>query len=227
MLHFVFLLLGSQMLTEPNDSSFTVYNSTELHFRNPAYASFNVLIIDPHVLYIGVDNIIKIEAQGYDLNKVEATVSQGRIIKSGENFYVSVLSVSEDVKIHFYINKNGTEQTVKDVSFKSRSIPELNAVRSVQCSYNLSIAEVRKISVHQLLQLPDDVEILNFNLVAFPEDGSMIVTLNHGDEFSKASKLQIAMLKAGTTINIDMILLRANNSIVTTKMPSLSYLIVD
>lgn len=205
--------------------NFTIYNKTASLLKS------NVPIrLDPRMLYIGIDNTIKIHAPGYDISKISAEIKpHGTVSRYDNDFSIRVQSVSDNSTLSFYTYDGNKKILLKETVFPTRTIPEYEQpVEGVQVKLNIpeiSISNLQKASVTELLQLPPGTEVISYTFTIDTEAGEIVSVPNTGNEFNQATRYQIKNAKAGKLITIDRIIIRDDGK--DKKIASLVYKLVD
>lgn len=104
------------------------------------------------------------------------------------------------------------------------------AVTDLQSDYiqtmpELSVGELRQATVHQLLQLDKNTEIIDYVFSIDTDDGKVSEAVNNGNQFSALTRQLFQNAKAGKLISFDRIRIRLNGEV--KKITSLVYRLVN
>lgn len=173
------------------------------------YETFEVgkAVVSPtamNVLYIGVDNPIKISVPGYASDKVSAS-GCGIVRKSGEEYNARPTTAGEDKILVSVKTEKGSESS--DATFRVRRIPDPYAYILNTKSGPLKVGEFKAADAITVKN-PDFVfqlsyTVVNFEMVYAPKTGNIISDLSGSKTFSSTMKAIQAKAKAGDKIIIE------------------------
>lgn len=95
----------------------------------------------------------------------------------------------------------------------------------IQTMPELSVGELRQATVHQLLQLDKNTEIIDYVFSIDTDDGKVSEAVNNGNQFSALTRQLFQNAKAGKLISFDRIKIRLNGEI--KKITSVVYRLVN
>ena len=203
----------------------TIYNKTA------SLLTSNLPIrLDPKILYIGIHNTIKIDAPGYDISKISADIKpHGTVSRYNNDFIITVTSISDNSTLSFYTLDGNKKVPIKEIIFPIRTVPEYRPpIEGVQVKLKrpeISVSNLQKVNVTELLQLPPGTEVISYTFTIDNDAREIISIHNTGNEFNQATLYQMKNSKAGKLITIDRIIIPENG--VDKKIASRFYYVVD
>lgn len=96
------------------------YNTTQVRNSKTGY----VLKLAADELYIGIDNIFRLEAPGMNINELVAEITpNGRVDIKKDQIIINVHSISEHHLLSLYSTAGNKKVLLKTIHFKVRLIP--------------------------------------------------------------------------------------------------------
>jgi gliding motility-associated protein GldM len=196
------------------------------------YETFEVgeAVVSPtamNVLYVGVDNPIKISVPGFTSDKVNASGCNIKKVK-GEEYTANPTNTGGDEKINVSVN---TPEGVKtySTSFRVRRIPDPYAYLSSSKGGTLKLAEFKATSrvdaknLDFVFQIP--YSVAGFEMVYAPKSGGGVVSdYSNGAGFSNLMQDIQKKAKAGDTIVLPVVKVRMPDG--TTRSVSTSFKLI-
>ncbi|MFN0275139.1 MAG: gliding motility protein GldM [Chitinophagales bacterium] len=196
------------------------------------YETFEVgeAVVSPtamNVLYVGVDNPIKISVPGFTSDKVNASGCNIKKVK-GEEYTANPTNTGGDEKINVSVN---TPEGVKNysTSFRVRRIPDPYAYVSSSKGGTLKVAEFKAASridaknLDFVFQIP--YSVAGFEMVYAPKSGGGVVSdYSNGPGFSNLMQDIQKKAKAGDTIVLPVVKVRMPDG--TTRSVSTSFKLI-
>ena len=178
------------------------------------YETFEVgkAVVSPtamNVLYIGVDNPIKISVPGYASDKVTAS-GCGIVKKQGEEYVAKPTAVGND-EITVSVNTGKGTETSKE-AFRVRRIPDPYAYILDVKGGPLPIGKF-KAATSIIVKNPDFVfqipyTIASFEMVYAPKTGNVVSDVSNSGNLSKLMKDIQAKAKPGDTVVLQNVVVR-------------------
>jgi len=172
-----------------------------------------------NVLYAGIDNPMSISVPGVPNTAVTASMTNGSLIRQGDNWVARPSKVGENAVVTVTANIDGRPQTVATTTFRTRKLPDPTPyiafadANGVQSRYRGS----RPFAKTKLLQAPgieaaidDDLlnisfKVLSFQTVFFDSMGNAIPEVSDGANFSQRQKDQFRRLQRGKRFYISAV----------------------
>ncbi|MBC7947857.1 MAG: gliding motility protein GldM [Chitinophagaceae bacterium] len=189
-------------------------------------ANASIALDKMNVLYIGVDNPVSIAASGGGDDKIQASISNGSLVKVGSGKYVArVNSITDDCKITVSV-----EGKIAGVSqFRVRTIPTpVATVGGVASNENMPAGQFRAqqgVGAY-IKDFPFELKysVTSFTLVTDNDDGDLEEAACTGNTWSPKAANLVRSLKAGRTVSIENIRAVGPDGR-TQKLPGLTYYI--
>lgn len=199
---------GKFQLVVEDSANTTTQNFTVTNLRT-AFTERN----SPEIMYMGVDNPIKIQASEIDLNSITTEIDFGEVIPFGGKYYLRFPSEGLARLKIYSTNKDGRYLVIQK-TYKVVKLP--NPVVTIDGKSGGSIS--RKIlKVQDKLginspQIEDDgiYNVLSFELLRVSRTGKESV-VNRGNEFSYEARKILKETNSGDLIIIDNIKVKATD----------------
>ncbi|MCM1356042.1 MAG: gliding motility protein GldM [Staphylococcus sp.] len=172
-----------------------------------------------NVLYAGIDNPMSISVPGVPMNAVSATMTNGSLTRSGDNWIARPAKVGENATITVSANIDGQNQTVATTSFRVRKLPDPVAFitytgqNGAKDRYKggtplsktilTSAPGINAAIDDDMLNI--DFQVLGFETVFFDQMGNAIPEVSQGASFSQRQKDQFKRLSRGKRFYISRI----------------------
>ena len=172
-----------------------------------------------NVLYAGIDNPISISVPGVANNQVTATMTNGSLTRSGDNWIARPSAVGKDAVVTVTANMDGRSQTVATTTFRVRKLPDPTpfiAYKDAQGNderYKGSKPFPKTLLLQSSgLEAAIDDGLLNtkftvisFETVFFDSMGNAIPEVSDGANFSQRQKDQFRRLSRGKRFYISRV----------------------
>ncbi|MCH5235303.1 MAG: gliding motility protein GldM [Muribaculaceae bacterium] len=187
--------------------------------RRPFSSSYTVMepmaTISPtmmNVLYAGIDNPVSISVPGVAMNAVEASMTNGSLVRSGDSWIARPGQIGQDAVISVFASMDGNRQQVGSMTFRVRQLPDpapFIPIKDAQGNLVNYRGTPKKISKQQLMEAESigaaiDDGILNvsftvesFATIFYDSMGNAIPEVSDGNRFSARQKEQFRRLKPG------------------------------
>jgi gliding motility-associated protein GldM len=190
-------------------------------------ANASIALDKMNVLYIGVDNPVTIAASGGGDDKVNASISQGQLVKVGAGKYVArVNSVSDDTKITVTVDGK-----VAGVSqFRVRTVPAASAfvggyISGTNVSAGAFLAQAGVGAGIKDFPFELSYRVVSFSVSCDNDEGDVDIENCTGNTWSpKAAAMLRRNVKSGRLVTLDQIRVQGPDGR-TTIAPSLVYYI--
>lgn len=173
---------------------------------------------NPEVLYMGVDNPIKLQTTEFDLKALVLEIDMGEVIPFGGKYYLRFTKEGlAHLKI-YAVNEEG-KYLVTQRTYEVKKLPAPQVMLDGRAGGNISrkILQVQDKLTASSIALPgeeDVYNILSFEVVKVNNFGKESV-VNKGKDFSSESRRLVRDLKAGDLLIIDNVRIEATDG--TTK----------
>ncbi|MDE6715201.1 MAG: gliding motility protein GldM, partial [Muribaculaceae bacterium] len=158
-----------------------------------------------------IDNPISIAVPGVPSNSISATMTNGTLSRSGDQWVAKPSKVGADAVVTVTANIDGRSQTVATMNFRVRKLPDPTPFISFKDDKGNTdrYKGGRPISKALLQQSPgieaaidDDLLNINFNVVSFEtviydSMGNAIPEISNGSQFSQRQKDSFRRLSRG------------------------------
>lgn len=172
-----------------------------------------------NILYAGIDNPISISVPGVANNQVTATMTNGSLTRSGDNWIARPSAVGKDAVVTVTANMDGRSQTVATTTFRVRKLPDPTpfiAYKDAQGNderYKGSKPFPKTLLLQSSgLEAAIDDGLLNtkftvisFETVFFDSMGNAIPEVSDGANFSQRQKDQFRRLSRGKRFYISRV----------------------
>ncbi|MCH5241287.1 MAG: gliding motility protein GldM [Muribaculaceae bacterium] len=187
--------------------------------RRPFSSSYTVMepmaTISPtmmNVLYAGIDNPVSISVPGVAMNAVEASMTNGSLVRNGDSWVARPGQIGQDAVISVFASMDGNRQQVGSMTFRVRQLPDpapFIPIKDAQGNLVNYKGTPKKISKQQLMEAESigaaiDDGILNvsftvesFSTIFYDSMGNAIPEVSDGNRFSSRQKEQFRRLKPG------------------------------
>lgn len=196
------------------------------------YETFEVgeAVVSPtsmNVLYVGIDNPIKISVPGFTSDKVNASGCNIRKVK-GEEYLANPSNVGADEKINVSVN---TPEGVKSYSttFRVRRIPDPYAYIFNSKGGTLKLSEFKAANRVEaknpdfVFQIP--YQVVGFEMVFAPKSGGVVSDYANGTAFSSLMQDIQKKAKVGDTIVLPVVKVKMPDG--TTRTISSSFKLIS
>jgi hypothetical protein len=172
-----------------------------------------VELVRMNVLYIGVENPVKIAASGYETSELEASIDNGKVTGSNGEY---TISPSEPGKAVLTISCKGKE--IQKTEFRVKTVPDPAAVVTLKGSPSMESKSDGSISKIELLDA-GGIEVilrnfdfdLSFKVVSFvmsvtlPNSNTIVEEISKSDRFSQGQTDLIKTLVKNQKLMIEEI----------------------
>ncbi len=187
--------------------------------RRPFKSSYTVMepmaTISPtmmNVLYAGIANPISISVPGVPMEKVQAAMTNGSLVRSGDHWVAHPGKVGSEAEISVSATIDGGTQKVGSMKFRVRKLPDPSPYLAIKDGNGNTVhykGAPKRISKGALMEssglgaaIDDDIlnvtySVVSFSTVFLDQMGNAIPELSDGAKFSSRQKEQFRRLKAG------------------------------
>lgn len=170
-----------------------------------------------NVLYAGIDNPISISVPGVPMTALNATMTNGSLVRNGDHWVARPTKVGENAQISVTANVDGNSQTVGSMTFRIRKLPDPTAYIAMKdaagnpVSYKGSPKRISKAALMAAEGLEASVDdgildvaysVVSFSTIFFDSMGNAIPEVSDGSKFSNRQKEQFRRLKNGKSFFI-------------------------
>lgn len=168
-----------------------------------------------NVLYIGIDNPIKIAAAGIPSDRLSVSISNGTLQKKGNDWIARVPQTAKEVSISVsYRSEDGSISTLGSSIFKAKTLPDPMPYILISDKSGQKRLKNGKISKQSLLAsnkiyaaIDDNIldiafSVKSFAITSFDSMGNAILEQSNGNEFSQRQIRQINSMRRGTRLYI-------------------------
>ena len=199
------------------DGSITKHEFASSYTVIEPMASVSATMVN--VLYAGINNPISIAVPGVPNNAINATITNGTITRSGNNWIARPAKVGTNCVITVTANMNGRAQTVAKTDFRVRKLPDPTPfIAYKDAKGNPERYKGGKpFSKTLLLQSPgieaaidDDMlnvayQVKSFETVFFDSMGNAIPEVSNGSNFSERQRASFRRLSRGKRFYISRV----------------------
>lgn len=195
--------------------------------RHPFKSSYTV--IEPmatvsatmmNVLYAGINNPISIAVPGIPSTAITATMTNGSLTRSGENWIAHPAKIGAEAVVTVNAMVDGRAQTVGTTKFRVRKLPDPTpyiAYRDANGNIERYKGQGRGFSKALLLASPGidaaidddllnvDYRVLSFETIFFDSMGNAIPEVSNGSQFSQRQKDSFRRLQRGKRFYISRV----------------------
>jgi len=165
-----------------------------------------------HVLYIGLENPLRIAATGVPSNEILVKlVGPGKLQGQGVDYTVQVTTPGE-VSIVIYRRHKSQETLLQTLTYQAKSISDPTPLFGGFHSGNIGIAAFIS---HPLLSMEFDkvdfevpYEIVGFEMTLLPKEQDPVTYAYHSPGFSENALVAIKSIQVGTKVFIDDIMVK-------------------
>lgn len=190
--------------------------------------SSNYTVIEPmatvsatmmNVLYAGIDNPVGISVPGVAMGDISATMSNGSLVRNGDNWIARPQQVGTEATINVTANMDGQAINVATTKFRVRRLPDptpfisytdnqgnadhYRGGKPIQKAIILNATKLEAAIDDGLLDTP--FQVLSFETVMFDSMGNAITDISNSDAFSPGQKQKIQRLSRGKRFYISRI----------------------
>ncbi len=145
----------------------TLYNTTQVKNSKTGYS----LKLAADELYIGIENIFRLEAPGIDLNELVAEITpNGNAELRKDKLIINVNAISERHLLSLYKTEGNKKSLLKTIQFKVRTIPLAEIEKSsgtgtaiLTSTPEISVSQLKTITACEALGLPAGTEVISYN----------------------------------------------------------------
>ena len=172
-----------------------------------------------NVLYAGIGNPISISVPGIPNHAIQATMTNGTLIRQGDNWIAKPAKVGQDAVITVTATMDGRAQTVANTQFRVRQLPDPMPFIAYKDAngYEQKYKGGKPFPKTRLLSAPgiqaaidDDLlnvtyRVLRFETVFFDSMGNAIPEVSDGANFSQRQKDSFRRLSRGKRFYISRV----------------------
>ena len=173
-----------------------------------------------NVLYAGIDNPISISVPGTPMHALSATMTNGTLTRSGDQWIARPTKVGDNAVISVTANNDGHSQSVGSMTFRIRKLPDPTAYIAMKdasgnpVSYKGSPKRISKAALMAADGIQASVDdgildiaftVVSFSTVFYDSMGNAIPEVSDGNKFSSRQKEQFRRLKNGKSFFISNI----------------------
>ena len=162
-----------------------------------------------NVLYRGVENPIDLSVPGVPADRVQATISTGRIVRSGNTWSASGMTGSAAEVNAVVQMPDGTSRRIGPVRFRVKDLPPPTAYLSGTDPGASKVERSKLSTTPGIIAKPlatefgDQWQVTSYEFTVVRKGGSPIVKTGTGNAFTKDMKDVLVVLKAGDQIYIE------------------------
>lgn len=197
---------GSNM-TLPFKSSYTVMEPMA-----------SIAATNMNVLYAGIDNPISIGVPGIPMSKINATMTNGSLTRSGDKWIARPSKVGADAEIVVTAQLDNGNQRISSTTFRVRRLPDptpfipfTGASGQERYKGDTPIAKASLMSARGLGAAIDDgildtpFKVISFETVSFDSMNNAIPEVSDGPDFSSRQRESFRRLQRGKRFYISRI----------------------
>ncbi|MBR5030602.1 MAG: gliding motility protein GldM [Muribaculaceae bacterium] len=168
-----------------------------------------------NVFYTGIDNPVSISVPGVGNGTISATMTNGSLVKSGDNWVARPAQVGANCEISVSVDIDGVRTNVGTYTFKARKLPDptayINLGQDNRYKGGKPIAKGTLLGVNNLHAAIDDglldieFSVVSFETLTFGSMGEAIPEISQGSAFSERQKTSFRRMKRGTRFFITRI----------------------
>lgn len=186
------------------DGTVTRHDFTENYTVIEPFATVSATMMN--VLYAGIDNPVSISVPGMPQNSVQASMTNGTIVKNGNTWVARPSAVGKDAVITVSTDVNGQRRTVASHTFRVRKLPDPVPYLSIgndRFKGGRPIGKQALLGAGNLKAAIDDgmldiqFKVLGFEMIVFDSMGNAIPEVSDGASFSSRQKEAIKHLGRG------------------------------
>ena len=170
-----------------------------------------------NVLYAGIDNPISISVPGVPMSALTATMTNGSLTRSGDQWIARPTKVGDNAEISVSASVDGHNQVVGSMKFRIRKLPDPTAYIAMKdasgnaVSYKGSPKRISKAALMAADGIQASVDdgildiaftVVSFSTTFFDSMGNAIPEVSDGNKFSSRQKEQFKRLKNGKSFFI-------------------------
>ncbi|MCM1378231.1 MAG: gliding motility protein GldM [Clostridium sp.] len=177
-----------------------------------------------NVLYAGIDNPISISVPGVPMSAINASISSGSLVRSGDTWTARVSNVGQEATISVSASIEGRSQTVGSMKFRIRKLPDptpyMNVGGAQYKGTPRRISKAALLGAEGLSAAVDDgilniqYQVLSFTTVFYDSMGNAMPENSSGSHFSARQKERFKQLKPGKSFFISNIKAKGPDGIV-------------
>lgn len=164
-----------------------------------------------NVLYRGVENPIDLSVPGVPAERVKATISTGRIVRSG-NAWVATDLTGTTAEVNAVVDlPDGGTRRIGPVKFRVKDLPPPTAIISGLDPSVTKVAQAKLCAAPGLLakalgsEFGDNWVVTSYEFTLVRNGGSPIMRTASGNEFSEDIRTVLCRLKAGDMVYFESI----------------------
>ena len=164
-----------------------------------------------NALYAGIDNPMSISVPGVPQNSVEASMTNGTLVRKGDGWVARPSKIGTDAVITVTANIEGVRQTVATSKFRVRKLPDPAPYIDIRSGSEelrykgapRRISKAALLGAQGLGAAADDdflnvaYSVVEFTMLFFDSMGNAIPEKSNGANFSERQRTQIKRLKPG------------------------------
>lgn len=170
-----------------------------------------------NVLYAGIDNPISISVPGIPMNAIQATMTNGTLVRSGDTWMARPGKVGTEAEISVTASVEGRSQSVGSMKFRVRKLPDPSPYIALKDASGNTVhykGTPKRISKAQLMAasglgaaIDDDIlnvsySVVSFQTIFFDSMGNAMPENSDGASFSARQKEKFKQMKPGKTFFI-------------------------
>ncbi len=186
------------------DGTFTRHDFTEHYTVIEPFATVSATMMN--VLYAGIDNPVSISVPGMPQSSVQASMTNGSIVRKGNTWVARPSTVGKDAVITVSADVNGQRRTVATHTFRVRKLPDPTpylAIGNDRFKGGRPIGRQSVLGAGGIKAAIDDgmldiqFRVLGFEMIVFDSMGNAIPEVSDGASFSARQKEAIKRLGRG------------------------------
>ncbi len=229
-----FPITGSVKMIAGDGSTITREFSSEYIVTEPMASVSPTLM---NVLYAGIDNPLTIAVPGMANEQISATITNGTLIRKGNNWVARPNKVGEEAIISVFATTNGTKQKIADSHLRTRALPDpLPYIEYTDANGATKRFKGGQISKRNLLSasgikaaIDDDIldikfNVISFRLTFFDAMGNAIPEVSNNSNFSPRQLSSIRNLSRGKRFYITDVVAKGPDGI-ERKIPTIEVIV--
>ncbi|OFX19219.1 MAG: hypothetical protein A2041_10875 [Bacteroidetes bacterium GWA2_31_9b] len=168
------------------------------------------LVVSPtkmNVFYVGVDNPVSISIAGIAGDKIEPSITNGKIIKKGDGEFIVNVNRPGNSLITVVANIDGTRKSMGVASFRVKALPDpvvkVAGKQGGKIEKNVLNAQAGVFAVMDNFDFELEFKIIDFSVSTTDKGGYYIVQKATGNKFTPAQFNMLKEIKRGQRVNIE------------------------
>ncbi|HAN17884.1 MAG TPA: gliding motility protein GldM [Bacteroidales bacterium] len=182
---------------------------TKTFKRNYTVAKPN-LVVSPtkmNVFYVGVDNPVSISIAGIAGDKIEPSITNGKIQKQGDGDYIVNVNRPGNSLITVVANIDGTRKSMGTASFRVKALPDpvvkVAGKQGGKIEKNVLNAQAGVFAVMDNFDFELEFKIIEFSVSTTDKGGYYIVQKATGNKFTSGQFNLLKDVQRGRRVNIE------------------------